>query len=284
MRKMIRPLLVLLACHVLLISLVQAGGPTKTDEAKHGEAVVKKYPPYPDVWDWVIPFPERATRYVQVDLQPDGDVRISYKLKSRALKKQEEDFPDVPQGGSYGATFFGRQSVTPPKDIPPYSIDRSWRVTLASGNVLESASRFKETNGCFDRLDAFIVLKDDHGKTINRMTLYYVLSKPQRFTVYGPCYDGADFTYQVEAVPANLVALEDGTFLVVDGEHGLVIRFDEQFKTKSSLLNQVVFAFDSHFVPVGDLKDHGSREEGNKDWQGQVDDIYHYLMSLKGRK
>jgi len=281
MRKMMRLLLVLVACQVLLIPFVQAAETTKTNETKQGGAVAKKYPPYPDVWDWVIPYPERATQYVQTDFQANGDVRISYKLKSKALKKQEEDFPE---GGSYGATFFGRQSVRPREDIKSYHLahSRDRFVTLASGNVLKSVRRFKTTNGCFDRLDDFFVLEDGQGKTISRTNLYYVLNKPQRFTVYEPCYDGVDFTYQVEAVPAILVPLEDGTFLVVDGEHGLVIRFDEQFKTKSSLLNQRVFVLDSSSPPFGDPKGYGSREEGNRDWQRLEDDLYRHLMDVKG--
>ena len=269
-------LLVLIGLSLTLMPFVQAAGRAQTGEAKENVSVVKKYPPYPDVWDWVIPFPDRKTQYLQADIVPSGDVRISYKFENKKHKKQAS-----PYEAGNGITFFGRRSVKPHEGM----ISHSWRVTLASGKILESVSDvIRQSKGCFGRTDRSFLLKNADGKLIAETQLFYILSKPKRFTVREDCYDGADFTYQVEAMRASLIPLKDGTFLVVDGDHGLVIRFDEQFKTKSALLNQRVFVVDSNSVPFGAPEGYGSREEGNRDWQRYQNDLFRHLMEVKGRE
>ncbi|MDF0666769.1 MAG: hypothetical protein P0119_11955 [Nitrospira sp.] len=140
----------------------------------------------------------------------------------------------------------------------------------------------RQSKGCFERTERLLLLKDAQGKLIAQTYLFYILSKPKRFTVREDCYDGEDFTYQVEAIRASLVPLEDDTFLVVDRDHGLVIRFDEQFKTKSKLLNRRIFV--DNLQTFGSSEGYGSREEGNRDWQRYEDDLYRHLMDVKGGK
>lgn len=274
MRKIMKILLVLIGLSLTLMPFVQAAGRAQAGEAQENVSVVKKYPPYPDVWDWVIPFPDRKTQYLQADILPSGDVRISYEFKSKKSKKGQ---PNSPKGETYGITFFERQLINSHEGI----IGRNWRVSLINGKILESGSNvMRESKGCFERADRSFFLKDTQGELLAETNLFYVLNKPKQFTVREDCYDGADFTYQVEAMRASLVPLKDGTFLVIDRDHGLVIRFDEQFKTKSALLNHRVFVVDSNSVPFRAP----SAEEGNRDWQRYEDDLFRYLMEVKGRE
>ncbi|MDF0666768.1 MAG: hypothetical protein P0119_11950 [Nitrospira sp.] len=88
--------------------MAQAGDTTNKAD------VVTKYPPYPNVWDWVTPLPHRAMQYLQADIQSDGDVRISYELNSKELKKREAN---ILEAETYGITFFGHQRVEPHEGI-----------------------------------------------------------------------------------------------------------------------------------------------------------------------
>lgn len=278
MRKIMKILLVLIVLNLTLMPFLQAAGRAQTGEAKENVSVVKKYPPYPDVWDWAIPSSHRRTQYLRADILASGDVRISYKLK---IKKHKSGESNIPDRDSYGITFFDRQPIKPHEG----TILPDWGVTLTNGKILESVfDVIRLSKGCFERGDRSFLIKNAQGNLIEKMQLFYLLSEPKRFTVRQDCYDGADFTYQVEAMRASLVPLKDGTFLVIDGDHGVVIRFNEQFKTKSALLNQRVFVVDSTSPPFEAPGGYGSREEGNLDWQRYEDDLLRYLMEVKGRE
>lgn len=288
MRKMMRLLLVLVACHVLLIPLVRAAETTKTAETKQGGAVVKKYPPYPDVWDWVTPYPTRMSYRLQAELLPDGDVQLSYRLKSKTPKPSEDLDP---QGEEYSVLFFSKQPVPPPKDFYAYVHHQKGRVKLPNGKTVMSSGAWGSNSGCFSQFGREFTVRGADEQELNRKMLLYMLDRPETFVPSGMCegepYRDPSFSYHVTPMVAGLIPLEDNTFLVVDYEHGVVLRFDEQWQSKSPLLNRRVFILEGQQMQafIRDKKYLKTEAEGyGLIWQRVEDDLYQYLMTLKEGK
>ena len=63
---------------VALAPLGWAEGPAQTGEAKKDAAVAKKYPPYPDVWGYELPWPGKDDRDSSMSIykMPDGDYAV----------------------------------------------------------------------------------------------------------------------------------------------------------------------------------------------------------------
>lgn len=132
MKKMSKQLLALLAVSILLVSLAHAEG-LQVGKVEKSTAVVTKYPPYPDVWDWVTPDSGRMSYRFQAELLPNGDVRLSYQLKSKSSKPNEDINP---QGEKQSALLFGQKSVTSMEDVDAYH--NKWRVVLPNGKIIMS--------------------------------------------------------------------------------------------------------------------------------------------------
>lgn len=287
MRKIIKQLLVLLVFSVLLIPLVQAAETTKADEVKHDGAAVKKYPPYPDVWDWVTPFPSRMSYRLQAELLSNGDVQLSYRLKSRAPKPSEDL---EPQGEKHSVLFFAKQPVPPPKDFYAYIHHHKERVKLPNGTTIRSSGAWEISN-CFHAHSRDFRVHNTDETERGAKVLFFVLDHPTTFVPSGMCegmpYDDPPFSYRMVSMLGGLIPLEDNTFLVVDYEHGVVIRFDEQWQSKSPLLNRRIFIMDKQEFNafIRNKKYEKSEAEGyGLRWQVVDEDLYHYLFTTKGRR
>ena len=143
MRKFIASMTVLLAFGLTQAPIVFADGLAQKSEAQKETRTVKKYPPYPDVWDWVTPFPSRMSYRFQAELLPNGDVQLSYQLKSKSTKPTEDMNP---QGEKHGVLFFGQKAVAPPTDFSTYH--KKWRAVLPNGTIIRSSGAW-ETGNCF---------------------------------------------------------------------------------------------------------------------------------------
>ncbi|MDH5669331.1 MAG: hypothetical protein OEY86_15100 [Nitrospira sp.] len=260
-----------------------AGEPVQAGNTTNNAVVVKKYPPYPDVWEWVTPFPSRMSHRFQADLLPDGEVQLAYQLKSKTPTPAEDI---VPRGEKLSVLFFGKHAVPPPKDM--YAHDHKWRVKLPNGKIAMSAGRSDTNSNCFVLFDRNFEVRSADEKVLNRKMLLYVSDRPETFVPSGTCegepYTDPPFSYHVTPMGAGLIPLEDNTFLVVDYEHGVVLRFDEQWQTQSSLLNRRVFVLNEQEVQafIRNSKYQKTEAEGfGLRWQQVEDDLYRHLMTLK---
>lgn len=118
--------------------------------------------------------------------------------------------------------------------------------------------------------------------------LLFVLDRPETFVPSGTCggepYNDPAFTYRVTPMLADLIPLEDNTFLVADYEHGVVARFDEQWHSKSSLINQRIFVIAAEEMQsfIRNKKYLKPEAEGyGLRWQRVGDDLYQFLMTLR---
>ena len=123
---------------------------------------------------------------------------------------------------------------------------------------------------------------------VGRKKLLYSLDPPQRYETRDDCNDGPPFVNRVDSVFADVLGLDDDTFLMIDHQHGTIVRFDTGFRSKSSLLNQRLFVVEENvFNDWLRQMNYGSRANLNLnlnlDLQIQQDGVYQSLMKLKAR-
>lgn len=75
---------------------------------------------------------------------------------------------------------------------------------------------------------------------------------------------------------------KDGTFLLVASPQGYIIRFDENFKTKSKLMNNKFFWMDDKEFRKFNAK-YGDHVNGDRDLKRLYADLYKLLMNKKRR-
>lgn len=277
--------LLVLTSIVACLTSVWVEETAQAGDIKKEAAVVKKYPPYPDVWDWVTPYPTRMSSRFAAEIQPNGDVQLSYQLKSRSPKPIEDAFP---RGEEHSVLFFSKRSVSPPKDFR--ASHNKQRVILPNGKIIRSFGGGGGGN-CFSEFDRSFMVSDHNEQELTRKRLFYVLDRPETFVPSGMCegasYDDPPFSYRMPTMLADLIPLQDNTFLVVDYLHGVVIRFDDQWQSKSPLLNRRVFVVDEQDLQAIIRSKKFMRPEGEAEGEGlnrqPVDEeFYQYLLTLKG--
>jgi hypothetical protein len=221
----------------------------------------------------------------QAELLPNGDVQLSYQLKSKSTKPTEDMNP---QGEKHGVLFFGQKAVAPPTDFSTYH--KKWRAVLPNGTIIRSSGAW-ETGNCFHLHNREFIVHNADETERGGTVLFFVLDHPQIFEPSGMCegmpYDDPPFSYRMVAMLGDLIPLKDNTFLVVDFEHGVVIRFDEQWQSKSPLLHQRIFIMDRQEFNafIRNRKYEKSEAEGyGIRWQIVDEDLYQYLITTKGRR
>ena len=70
-----------------------------------------------------------------------------------------------------------------------------------------------------------------------------------------------------------------GHLLLLDHQHGLIVRFDSAFNTHSSLINNRLFLIDEENFASD--RSYGDRETGTLNLQIEQDQLYKQLMEIK---
>ncbi len=309
----------------------------------------KKYPPYPDVWDWQIPNPETfVPGSLRTYLLDNGDVLIVYtQWKKSDLGKEKKIAPEkrstaggdqksaklhskASGGGpisreaeSKQVTLFGGLSVLDEPSNVRLMRSPEKQLKLSDGSVVKrlksdwdkDGGELKDktyiTSGCDHYHDCYIgpakctllhYSSKNNRQTIARKIVFLLLDKTKMWE--GAYYNEVDecnerdhkLKIRVAALTGSILALEDGSFLLVDRELGRIIRFNPDFTTGSPLLNKKLFVFDFDndknldfvksplFMPKINGKNYEDKQ-GNIKMQEVLDDLYNYLTKLsKGGK
>lgn len=262
-------LLVAVATLLFAISAAHAGRYDEVASSVANTDVVhlsKKYPPYPDVWHRKIPEPrEIYPNALSYGKAVDGDIVILY---ARLLVKRPEDF-----GRSKGTIHFFSGDHFPDIGYEQYAkqtkpIRPPKEVKLTSGTTIRRESLdHRIPLRCPQQLNSYFVITDPKGQP-ERKSLLYILDRPHQHPIQERCADTSEQSFDVKviAIQSNLLLLEDGTFLVKDGNAGIVIRFDANLKTKSPLLGQQLFWVDTKEIER-------FRSNGNVNYQAMHDAI-----------
>lgn len=255
----------------LMPSALSAHEPVK----QSGETETQVYPPYPDVWDWVLPDIYKGTDtliHVQVREMPNGDVLIYW-----------------PDKGKCKITSFFQQSVArEAARCPDIPIDRRERTSFAfqHDSILRRTGGGWRSGGCYDALDYNVNIYDKFYKNLlDSRLLLYILDKPARYETHPHCMNGPSFDYQVQAVPASFVPLKDRTFLLIArvNDNYYIIRFDENFETKSRLMNDRFFWMETEKFEKFDTR-YGDRSEEDKRLKDLYTDLYKQLIEIRNRR
>ncbi len=259
------------------------------------------YPPYPEVWDWVSPkkanmkLTELSTLLLET-----GDVLI-VSIYEAADRHIEREYVTMFGGKTLdqGRSDLGREHVVLSDGTVTRVLKRKQRqIKLNDGSTILLLSNVYRY--CYrGPVREYVAKRDIHGNYLLQRVVFYLLDEAKRFVGGGgepwfgepnascPNEGPLELQVQVESITGLFLDLPDHTFLMLMPEHSLVLRLDEEFNTRSPLLNRRIFIFDYHDDPlfVNSLthKDYGMIEGGSARYQDALDDLYQYLLQIQRR-
>jgi uncharacterized protein len=267
-----------------LEKLLSVTMPSEKSAAKHEEV---KYPPYPDIWDWHEP--STKAQPFSMHRCENGDVLIEY-IKTSDMTKEIQ----IKAVTFFSRKIFAGESATEaikkakaemrrrdgtdlekrlnPMDYTPTSSDGRWNIEYVVPYDLN----------CYAGPNRYPFKLADTKTSRERMfTIFRLLDKQERFSVHSCPYESRRIVkYRVKSVSGGFFFLEDNSFLFHVHETGDVIRFDNDLKSKSSLINNKFFLIENDGGPsimdrlTDNLPDDLSAEEETKL-------LYQYLTNMR---
>ena len=277
-------------------------GPGETQpQAKAGEkaqekSVVKKYPPYPDVWGYELPWPEKNSRHsgTMIFKKGDGDYVAMYIKQITKVRRKNGSCCDLKYEHAGQSFFSGKKwdgkevgdfAEQHREDRVPREFGKPNPWILTDGSELQRKT--KGADRCLNYLDWYLVLLDPEKKVVAEKHLIYLLEEPIKTPVCYPSERNENLvgkqrtvTMRVQGVEPYIISLEDGTFLLYDQDGNIIMRFDRDCNTKSELLNRRVFVVDRQAMDAFVLEYIKRR---NLDYNDQTlnDAVYAYVANLK---
>lgn len=244
-----------LFCALAVTPVRTAVGKTIVYKSVSGSSAI-----YADVWDWVAPKGRIINRAFVMN---DGRVWVAYSLIKDVGRPDKFEYVE----------FFSKRklqgSKLPPGDVKP----RVDEALLPSGTIFSSRYirgwRAEAFGSCYQGINGVVDKRRVGVQKPESKMLLYLFDKPQRHTVLERCVarDGRDFDYLVESIHPELLPLTDNTFLVVDNEHGVIIRLDENWNTKSKLLIKKVLIWD---VDELEILSNGLADDDLQKWHDRI--------------
>lgn len=248
----------------------------------------KKYPPYPDVWGYELPYPEEHHRDARLGVyrMENGDVFVSY-VKHRVTSLRKDGTCCDFKSSYAGFYFFSREkhNMTTREFNAFGQQHRANRVGFRDYEKIilkdgDSISRGGTTHSrCYVSFPYYLVKKDSRGEVIARKSLLYLRDTPRERPINPYCEGAGGLSRIHERVDSgvfNLVPLADNTFLVFEPYGNLIIRLDDNLNTKFQ--DPHVFLVDTEIIENMAKK---LAEEGEYNNQTINDAVARYLQGLK---
>jgi hypothetical protein len=270
-----------------------------------------QYPPYPDTWDLRVPVSPGATfPRLRVYKLENGEVIVGYADKGTPKTRSNnvlmlknlryvEFFSGKPirsldEANGEFVLHDGRTSkvVKMKRNSWPTGTElKDGSYVLSSKNVLKDCYLGPDSN----QLHRYVSSTPPFQKELNPAKVIFVLlDRPIKWrgADYEEC-DEADkeLSVRVQALYGEILALDDGGFLLIDEIIGWIVRFNSDMTTQSKLLNKRIFIFDldsaevdkNGFVP-GKTNDDYRDGAGKIKMQAVLDDLYAYLRAMEPGK
>jgi hypothetical protein len=238
----------------------------------------RKYPPYPDVWGYELPWPN-VSRQVFIYKMPDGDFAVAY--------KQDKDV-----GDKYIIKYFfsGQEMYLTEKEYTEFKKkDKRGgenKIVLKNGDTIR-LSRYgvhiKECQNAFT--DVYFYKTNTNGRVVFKKMPFYLHDKPKIIPLIDLydlriCGGHGVLSMMIENLGRTFEPLDDGGFLFFSTSGGFIIRFDKNLHTKSRLMNQKVFFMDRDFFMKNFYK---KQKLGNlaEPYQALHDALLEYLLNVK---
>jgi len=250
----------------------------------------KKYPPYPDVWGYELPWLKENKNdkhfFLSVNTMSDvkkmlnGDYLFIYSIRKT---KKDEKFPEERGEVLIEGVFFFSGERRDAKDIIKAEGDKHFLRPEFYKKEFSDGSKIKVTRPypfkCRPTINNFIEKRDKDNIVIFEKALIYLPDNPIR--VHSSPKPGCDNVPQgsgsylrwVDQIDLVFIPLEDETFLIADENSKAVIRFDKDLNTKSDLLNNRIFIVDKKVID-------GFNAKAVND-QDRTEAIYKHIINLK---
>lgn len=252
----------------------------------------KKYPPYPNVWGYELPwlkenkndkrFFQSVTAMLDAKKMLDGDYLIIYSIWKT---KKDEENPEKGEGLIEGVLFFSGErrdakGIIKAEGEKHFLPPEFYKKEFSDGNKIKVTSPYPFK--CRPTINKFIEKRDKDDMVIFEKALIYLPDNPIR--VYSVRKPGCDNVPQgsgsylrwVDQIDLTFIPLEDETFLVADQKGKAVIRFDKDLNTKSDLLNKRIFIVDKKVIDGFNAKAVNDQE--------RTEAVYKYIQQKKLEK
>lgn len=246
------------------------------------ETTSKKYPPYPDVWGYELPYIEKGNRNrgFWFYKMRDGDYFVTYVTAVKRVRREDGTCCDVEK--SYGGLSFfsgSRKSFTK-KEIDAFQKEHAGRGVTGDLWFQDDTRIIQQAEiegACSPLFPLSLVKINDNEQVVLRKKLLYLLEEPlKRPKAGGKCANEEPDEERVVPVSSKFVLLEDETFLLYDAFGNFIIRFDKHVNTRFPL-NDKIFLVEAEEIEKlrKDLSDPAVSP------QTIHDDVYKYLVGLK---
>jgi len=293
---------------ILVFVLVLAFVGTGAGEEKQVGQIEKKYPPYPDVWDFKVLTKEEVSKGIWTTRPaklPDGDY-VFIKLQEEGKGKQSKikvvgcvtmfgrsELPIEECKKIYKNVSLCRKTKNPnyciymPKYLEIDEITAKYAtypgpvypLKYEDGTIIERKSLW--LGNCAPIFNnRLVVYKYENGKKVvlKEVVPVQLLDKPKKEEVNTKCernwdYKGKYMITRVEPRVGIGYILDDGTtfnLFYIGGEE-YAIRFDKNLNSKSKFFNTKIFFIDA--------EEFGKYKLGEGDDQQVVNKVYNYIKS-----
>jgi len=142
-------------------------------------------------------------------------------------------------------------------------------------------SRGEGINSCSRGIYDALRIEDETGRAVLEKTVLVLLNAPKKSKLL-TCEErpSEGFSYRVQPVVGRLLVLEDGTFLVVDSESGLVLRFTDRLETRSPLVGGRVFVVDADFLDRR-FREDLAKHNRTRDWRRFQASLLNWVMTQR---
>ncbi|GMQ82931.1 MAG: hypothetical protein BMS9Abin05_2399 [Rhodothermia bacterium] len=244
---------------LVFLAVVSGGWAAQADTAR-------KYPPYPEVWGYELPYLREGNRRSQITpfKTESGDINFTYIERKTCSSQDCSDFELYAAGLSFFAGQSRSLSVGEYNEFTQENynkrIDRTPWLTI----TFSDGSTIRQDGGCggsyYCPYPRHLVQRNQQGQIVARKTLLYLLSTPREIKLnpergYGP---NEAVTERVAPMYVYLIPLKDDTFLVYESKGNVILRLDKNLGSRFPLVNKKVFLIDTDIIDR--VKDKAKKE------------------------
>lgn len=277
MRNVLLHLMVVLSVFSVQGCWADEMGTTTSNRTKPIDSAPKeKYPPYPNVWDYV-PEPGDVTPGVFWQT-PSGDIAVIKETHAKTVDGKKvwlSESVGFFSGKLYSNMTEEDRVKSEFVELKPNRFRKPFK--LSNGNFVLSKS-LPTGAKCGNEFSNYIEISNEEHNTLHKFRLLYLPENPS-LDKGSYCEGDAPRQIRVVSLHPRFIELEDDTFLAASED--IVVRFRPDFTMGSNLLNKRLFIVDLDIDPYKVL---GIEFDKQHDLAADQAIWYRYLTKLREKK
>jgi len=244
---------------------------------------VKRYPPYPDVWGYELPWPsaDDPGTLPKFYKMPDGEVTVTYLAELKKVVQPDGTCCNLDLKSAALSFFTGKTWKLTDDEMNAFGrqekgkyVPHTKSILLPDGTqiVLKNEGHPK----CYIPVPGSLAKINPAGRVELRKTVVYLPERPYVRPINPFCEgaNGADSVIEkVEAFYSSLVPLDEGSFLLYDLDGHYILRLDKDLTIRYKP-NERFFLVDRSAI---DTLVYG------KDDAAAIEAVFKYVLGLKER-